>query len=256
MTMRSEEAVAKRVLEKIFPGAEMKFQPEQSNGEYDFDLSFSDGKVAAVEVTSSRNQTLTQMSAEIFGKKKGGPTIPAIKCVKSRSIYPAIKPDIPEIRKKVDRYLAEVEAAGIECFDLDDLWKSTCPACVTNICNDLKLTMGMVIDSSGAPQIRINGVVSGEAVDATSATEAGEREIEANKDKLGRAKKFEHHLFVYIDQLNGGPFTGLTSFEPPNVLPNLAPEITHIWLATEIQKDQFVLWGASSMEAWKRFQLD
>jgi hypothetical protein len=46
--MNYSEAIAKRVLEAILPGANLEYQPVQSNGEYDFNLRYDDGSFAAV----------------------------------------------------------------------------------------------------------------------------------------------------------------------------------------------------------------
>jgi len=252
---KNPEAVAKRVLEMAIPGARMVFRPEQSHGEYDYDLHYPNGEVAAVEVTSSRNQALTQIHSEIFGKKRGGSGISAIRCTKTWYIFPAVDADIKTTRQNADEYLADLEAAGVESFDLSDCWRNGSPECVLKICRDLRLTRGDVIRSSGVPQIRIGGVVSGGAVGPTSATEAGEKEAEANREKLGRASTKERHLVVYVDQQHGQPFTALTSFDPPAKLPKLPAEITHMWLVTEMGKDQFVVWRGSSTEQWHKVDL-
>jgi len=253
MTIRYEETVAKQILEMVFPGAQMEYRSEQSNGEYDFDLRYPNDEIAAVEVTSSRDQALTQIHAEIF-KRKGGSGITAARCKMTWYVFPRPDAEINKIRNEADKYLADLEEEQIESFDWFDCSRGECPACIVTICNDLRLNRGVGVQSSGTPQIRIQGVVSGAAVGPTTATRAGEGEAEANRVKLGKAKTTERHLFVYIDQMNGSAFTALTSFEPPPVPPNLPAEITHIWLATETQKDNFVLWRGASGEHWSRVE--
>ena len=94
------------------------------------------------------------------------------------------------------------------------------------------------------------------AVSASDATDAGEKEANANKDKLGKAKTSERHLVVYIDQMNGLPWIALTTFDPPSIPPNVPNEITHIWLVTEHDKaDQFVVWYGSKTESWQKIIL-
>jgi len=249
--MNHAEAVAKIILEAALPGAVMEFRSDQSNMEYGFHLRYPDGKVAAVEATSSMNQARTQTNARIFDKKKGGSHINAVLCKKSWLIFPLCN-EIQKIREKADEYLARLEAEGIEKFDI--LRQHNSPECVRSICVDLGLHFGAVFSSTGAqPEIRISGVGGGGAVGATTATEAGERETDANKKKLGKAKTDDRHLVVYIDPSNGLPWTALTSFEPPSAFPNLPDEITHIWLVTEYEKaDQFIVWYGSKREIWRK----
>jgi hypothetical protein len=253
--MDHAEKVAKIILEAALPGAVMTFRPVQSNMEHDFDLRYPNGEVAAVEVTSSRNQILTQTNAEIFNKKKGGTVIKAVKCKKSWYIFPSPGAQINEIRKNVDKYLAELEAAELGEFDFLRMHLS--PKCSQDICNDLNLTMGIALASTEAqPEIHIAGVGGGGALDATTAIYAGQKEANSNKEKLGKAGTNERHLVVYIDQMNGLAWTALTEFEPPSALPNLPDEITHIWLATEYGKtDQFAIWYGSKTESWRRIVL-
>ncbi len=51
--MNHAEKVAKRALEALLPAGSLKYRPEQSSGEYDFDLCYGDGAIAALEVTAS-----------------------------------------------------------------------------------------------------------------------------------------------------------------------------------------------------------
>lgn len=252
--MDHAEKIAKIALEAALPGANLEFRPDQSHMEYDFDLRYPNGSVAAVEVTSSRNQVVTQTNAEIFNKQRGGTGIKAVRCKKSWLIFPSPNAHIKDIRKGADKYLAELEAAGLE--EIDCFRTRGFPECVQKICVDLKLISGAVFSSEPAPGITLSGVGGSGAVGPTCATKAGEKEAEANKEKLGKAVTEERHLVVYVDQMNDLPYVALTSFEPPSVLPNLPKEITHIWLVTEYEKaDQFVVWYGSKTESWRRLIL-
>jgi hypothetical protein len=251
--MDHAEKVARIILEAALPGAFMEFRPEQSNKEYDFYLRYPNGEVAAVEATASRNQFLAQTNAEVYKKKKGGPVIDAVECKKSWIIFLSRSAQVKEIRKNADKCLAELEAAGLESFSC--YRDSSNPLeCIRKIIDDLRLTSGNVISSTEAPaKIHIVGFGGGGAVIATHATEAGEEEAEANKEKLGKAGTDERHLVVYIDLMNGVPYTALTAFDPPLALPNLPDEITHIWLVTEYEgAGQFVVWHGSKTEPWRR----
>jgi hypothetical protein len=66
--MDQAEIVAKRVLEGVLLGT-MEYQPEQSHGEYDFELRYRSGANAAVEVTKSVDRTKTETIAAICNKR-------------------------------------------------------------------------------------------------------------------------------------------------------------------------------------------
>jgi hypothetical protein len=252
--MRYEEKVAKRVLEMAVPGARMVFRSEQSHGEYDFDLQYPNGEVAAVEVTSSRDHARTQISKEVF-EKNGGSRIQAVSCKKTWFISPALNANIKKVRRQADKYLANLETAGIERFDWLDCSRSNCPIEISVICRDLNLISASSISTTGAAEIRMMGTLGGGAVGQVSATRAAEREIGPNKDKLGKATTRERHLVVYVDQLNGQPWIAMTSWAPPNEAPNLPIEITHLWLIAQTGINQFVVWRATSTEPWHTVDL-
>ena len=133
--MNYSEAVAKRVLEAILPGATLVYRSAQANGEYDFDLRYSDGTVAAVEVTAAVDQTLTETIAAVRSKKKGGSIIKATVCKKSWLIFPAKGASINTIRTAADGYLANLEHEGIDSFHCVSMSPS-----VRNICCQLQVT--------------------------------------------------------------------------------------------------------------------
>jgi hypothetical protein len=253
--MNHAETVAKRVLERILPGT-MEYQPEQSHGEYDFELRYHSGTTAAVEVTASMAQEQLQTIAAIRNKKKGGSSIPAKKCKKSWAISPAQGARIDKIRQAADEHLSRLEQAGIKKFS----WvRDGHYQCVQDVCHSLNVISGSVVPTTGAsPRIRIASPIRGGAVGASVATEAGEREVwkQDNRKKLGAAKTAERHLVVYIDTMNGLPWVALTDFEPPSTLPNLPEEITHIWLVGDGEEaNEFVVWYASSKEPWSRLRM-
>ncbi len=266
--MRKTEEIAKRVVEAVLPGTEMKPNLTQSHGECDFNLHYTDGSVAAVEVTESADRFQKAISAEIRNKKKGGSILEAKKCKSSWMIFPMKNAQIPKIREHVDEYLSRLERAGREHFHFLDAFDSRLcrltgvvvfpmPQCVENICYDLNIMSGSVISSrQEVPRIFLAHPVGGGAVGPSVAIEATEREAckRDNTRKLGAAATKERHLVVYVDVMNGLPWVTLTDFEPPSTLPKLAAEITHIWLIgySGTSKDEFVLWRASTQEPWHR----
>jgi hypothetical protein len=251
--MNYSEAVAKRVLEAILPGATLVYRSAQANGEYDFDLRYSDGTVAAVEVTAAVDQTLTETIAAVRSKKKGGSIIKATVCKKSWLIFPAKGASINTIRTAADGCLAHLEHEGIDSFHC----VSTSPS-VRNICCQLQVTGGGVISSETEPTIQIAFPIGGGAVGAAIATKTAERESwkPDNRKKLGASNMAERHFVVYIDAGNGLAWTALTSFTPPPVVPNIPNEVTHLWLIGHAEgANEFIVWRAGINEPWAEMKI-
>ncbi len=70
--MDQAEKVAQRLFESVIPGARMEYRASQSKGEYDFDLHYADGRVSAVEVTSSVDQALEETHHAIIDHHRQG----------------------------------------------------------------------------------------------------------------------------------------------------------------------------------------
>ena len=66
------EKAAKVAVEALIPGAKMHYQVDQSTGQHDFDLEYADGRIAALEVTISTDQTQESTFAAITKPRKGG----------------------------------------------------------------------------------------------------------------------------------------------------------------------------------------
>jgi len=248
--MNHSERVAKRVVETVLQGSRLDYRSAQSNGEFDFDLRYDDGTLAALEVTLSIDRVQAETVAAILDEKKGGSTLPATKCKKSWIVFPTSGASINGIRKKVDDYLSQLESDGIEGFYWTDHHRS--PQ-VRKICGELNLISCSTIELGIDPIIRISLPGGGGAVGASDAIEAGENEAQKddNRKKLGAARTAQRHLVVYITPSNGLPWMGLTSFQPPSTLPNLPPEITSLWLIGSTESaDKFIVWRASVSEPW------
>ena len=220
------EKTAKTVLEAVLPDARLEYRDQQSDGEYDFELRYTDGRFAAVEVTSSVDQLQRQTFAAIHGRKKS-PVIMASRCRRTWLITPMQNANINAIRQEVDAYLATLEAAGINEFSVFDVNESrqikeagldaifgdkVVPPCVESICDHLMLQGGGVISSGGSPKIMLGYPTYGGAVGADCAINAGKAEAwkEDNRKKLGVAAKDERHLVVFIDVTEGLAWTALT----------------------------------------------
>ncbi len=63
--MDRAEQLAKYVFETIHAGARAQFREEQSKGEWDFDLDYSDGNKAVMEATTSTHEELERTLANL-----------------------------------------------------------------------------------------------------------------------------------------------------------------------------------------------
>src|SRR6185312_988813 len=247
--MNYAEAVTKRVLEAALQGTVLDYRPTQSHGEYDFDLRYSDGTLAAVEATAAIDECLTRTIARIRSKKAGGSVISAVTCKKSWRIFPVSGACIRTIRANADEQLAKLEHEGIDRF----FAVSGRSPSVNEVCCKLQIFGSGVISSEGDASIKIAYHSGGGAVGPSTAIKTGETEAwkEDNREKLGRAKTAERHLVVYIGADNGLPWNAITSFEPPSTLPRIPEEITNLWLiGPGGTQDQFTVWSASTTDVW------
>jgi hypothetical protein len=86
--MNNSEKIAKAVIETIFLGAQMKYRFDQSVGQYDFDLQYANGIIAAVEVTASVDEILEQTIAAISNERKGDHFVRAERCQNDWLVHP------------------------------------------------------------------------------------------------------------------------------------------------------------------------
>lgn len=101
--MKKEERLAKLVVESILPGAKMCFCKDQSGGRHDFDLHLPSGEVAALEVTTSTNESHRRTIAAIRDSRRGGHFVPTRRCKKDWSIHPRSGVLVKKIESSVDR---------------------------------------------------------------------------------------------------------------------------------------------------------
>jgi hypothetical protein len=247
--MDMAESVAKRVLDAIIPGANLEYQSEQSNGEYDFNLHCADGTTAAVEITAAIDERHLEMLAAIYDRRRGDRIIRPTACKKSWIIFPAISASINKIRANADRYLARLEQEGNGSF----FCVSARTPSTRQICRELRIAFGSVLNSDCEPMIEIGRPIGAGAVGPRLAIKTGEAKAwkEDNRKKLGSATTAERHLVVYIPA-GSLAWSALTNFEPPATLPKLPREITNLWLIGQSGRpDEFLVWYASTNEIWR-----
>jgi len=255
--MNRAEVVAKVVIEAVIPGSLMVFRSDQSKSVHDFDLQYPDGRVAAVEVTTSVDAVDAKTHAAIASRRKGGPKVETELCRKAWRVRPEPGANINRIRSSVDSYLAAIEAAGIEhFFSARDRHRHR-P--VDRIYADLRVSSGDVVDGLTPGYISIGLPIDGDFVGECLVSTAVEVEAskEDNRDKLsfphtseGRLCS-ERHLFVFVDALNHRVWTPLVDFPPPTEAPELPPEITHAWAVGPARSgDGYVVWRRSAASGW------
>src|SRR5438046_595625 len=110
--MDHAERVAKHIVEALIPGARMNYR-DPGTGGHDFDLTYSDGTTAPVEVTASMNREQVETYAAI---REHGGLVPRTKCRMDWLVHPLTGASIKAIRAKIDEYLADVEADGLSYF--------------------------------------------------------------------------------------------------------------------------------------------
>lgn len=249
--MDHAETTAKTLIETMFRGSRMDYRVDQSHSNYDFDWHHPDGRISAMEVTSSVDARNENTLAAIRNPRKGGSVIIGTHCKHAWYIRPLPTGNINAIRQRVDRLLAEVERAGYDhLFCPSDLFSSDA---IKSICES-GIDFGSVVTWGDPGSIRIGPPSTGNAVcvdDLLGAvrTEAYKAD---NRRKLNAATMEERHLFVYVDPSNVLPWCGLVDFSPPFTLPDIPPEITHVWVSSEGRaKNSYKIWCASKSSAWQ-----
>ena len=234
------EALAKRIVETARPGLFLRFETDQSSSVADFSIERCKEKIGVLEVTRSTVQGGEEIR-KLIGR---APFIERKLCESDWLIHLGEGVKIDDVRKQADRYLREIETSGLEEFfyPTDGRIKA-----VHSIWEELRVEGGaktkwkrpgivMLGPSSG-------GCASSEAVWAAARAEAYKAD---NLRKLGASPSAERHLFVYIDGLQGPAYVSIRYCEPPDEAPDLPPEISHVWLATEEGSLAYV-WLADSM---------
>lgn len=272
--MDCSEKAAKIVLEAALPGAKLTYRRQQSHGEYDFDLQYPDGRLAAVEATISVDRLQMQTAAAIHSRKKS-PVISVSKLKSTWWITPAQNANINAIRSRIETCLATLEEAGIDEFsafeiaaskqyreaDLQEAFPDKIVSqCVESMCNDLMLQSGGVISPDGPPKIILGHPSYGGAVGADCAINAGKAEAwkEDIRKKLGAAQQEERHVVIFVHPANGLAYTALADCDPPPTLPELPPEVDQIWLLGDLggpDAGMFVVWRATKTTRWQKLEI-
>jgi hypothetical protein len=233
----------------------MRFGNTQSRGEYDFDLEYSDGTKAVLEVTVSTDEAAEGTAAAIRNSRHGGPFVSRGSCAHDWYVHPVPGASINRIRAEVSTFLAAIEAEGRQEFNA---WTDSVESPgVLAIVRELGVEQGTVMKWK-SPGIGIalpgdGGLVEPELVNTAVEREASKRD---NRRKLGAAPAGEKHLFVYITTTNHVVWVAVRDGPPPEIGPVLPPEVTHAWVAAWAGDGAWhVVWRARSGQSWTRLGL-
>jgi len=248
------EALAKEVIEHVLPGSTMKFHFEQAHSNYDFDLLYSDGRLAAVEVTAAKDEHIEGTVATILNGRKGGPFVPRHHCRNDWIVHPTLGAKINSIRRYIDSYLAEVEAEGKNCFSAyRDLPKS--PA-VRRLFEYLQIEAGNVFKWK-TPGIGIFLPGQGTGPNPREVDDAVLREAQKqdNRRKLREAEHPEKHLFVCIDSRFYAPWYAINKGKPSSLPIRLPKEIDIVWaVASTRSSGLYAVWRAERDQPWNALE--
>ena len=242
------EVLAKAVIEHVIRGSTMKFHLEQAHGNYDFDLLYPDGRLAAVEVTAAKDEHIEGTVAAVLDERKGGPFVPRHHCRNDWIVHPTLEARINNIRRQIDSYLAEVETEGrSHFFAYVDFYES--PA-VRRLLEDLQIEAGDVTKWK-TPGICITLPGQGAGPNPREVDDAVLREAQKqdNRRKLQEAEYPEKHLFVCIDFRFYAPWYAINKGKPSGLPMRLPKEIDIVW-AVAGTSGLYAVWRAKRDQPW------
>jgi len=250
--MTPSERLAQHVFETVYEGCVVKFREQQSTGDavYDFDVTYQDGTKAALKVTRSTHE---QSIVTLVRLRDTGCVVEAVACRQNWLVTPHPECSIDSIRKKVDRYLFQIESEGITRFGAEP---GRVTPSVSRIIEDLRILEGCTIMGPAPARIWIGGPEpSGTGMGSIVNPEDLQRCIEHvankkdNRKKLAASQCKERHLFVCVESLDTLAWQALINCTPtePPVLPE---EITHVWAATDEGQDGIRVLVAKPPRKW------
>lgn len=247
--MKPSERIAQLVLEHVYPDARIEFSVQQHSSQCDFAVTFSDGRAAAVEVTTSTDEQLEATAGDL---RKHGRVIEAARCRYTWMVEPLPSARMNEIRRRIDDYLFRIEMEGFEQFFAPLSYRV--PS-VSRIYNDLKIEAASIVNRTPPGRILISdpshegGIIEAGHVQRAVETEANKPD---NRHKLAAAAACsERHLFVYISARHFLPWVALVDNCTPELPPSLPHAITHAWAATEMPGNGITVRIAQPDTGWR-----
>ncbi len=245
--MNYAERVAKQVVETLIHGGKMTFCDTQRVNHHDFDLHYPNGIIVPVEVTMSANQAHVET---VIAIQHGGSLVPRKLCAHDWQVHPHIGANIGRVRRFIDEYLADVEAAGFETFfTYFHAWSHT----------SIDRMKSIGVEGGSITKLKVAGIQitypsDGGTIGPPCLVEAvnGEAAKSDNRSKLGRSTAPERHLFVYVDGLNFRPWASLLEFDLTAEPPTLPDEITDVWAVASGFPKRYEVWRGNR-SGWRSF---
>jgi hypothetical protein len=248
--MRHEESILAKVVEHVVPGARMTYIASQSDGEWDFDLT-SGPDVFPFEVTRVTSAARQEMYAAILGNDDNSDFVPRKLAQHDWWVFPSHSADIRKLRRDVDRLVANIEREGYTEFNIQRDSQSS--DAVRKIWTEIRVTHGtrLAWDPPGRIGIGLppdSGILSADQILAAVDREATKPD---NRRKLGQSSARERHLGVYLDDFSYLPQAAMRRGLIPSAGLQLPPEITHVWVVTNIGLEpDFLVWRYDAKSGW------
>jgi hypothetical protein len=249
--VRHAETLAVSVLRTWLPKVTVTPIAQQSHGEHDLDLAYSDGRRGIVEVAAVVDQDTLSTSAAIMRRE----LIPAVLSKGGWYLGPTKNAPVNKLRREVDECLAKLEAAGVSSFNAHML---EVPDQFIVELERLGLESGEVVPFVGPGTIQIglpsDGGFVGMAAVNEAVLEAAKRPDNLRKLSSGTAE--ERHIFVFVESSAGAPYVALFLSDELPPAPCPPPPITHLWVAAYLSTlNDAVVWHSAEGTPWSRRQL-
>ena len=225
--MNHDENLAYRVVGTAMRDFDLIFNMNQSHSVADFSITRAGEEVGALEVT----RFTVQSGEEIISLLRKDWFMKRALCESDWLIHLDENAKINKVRKHADRYLRNIEDSGLDHFfcpihaefePVRSIWTDLCVEGGTKI-KWKRPGIGMLAPSSG-------GWADSESIWKDVRPEVYKSD---NRNKLGQSDGSNRHLFIVIDGLQGSAYVSMRYCEPPQDVPDLPSEITHLWLAAE-----------------------
>jgi hypothetical protein len=232
--------------------------PGAGSGTHDFEVNCSDGRVLALEVTTSAVGADMSMWRAIA---KENWECPGLRCSWAISVeLPSSSgstPNIKRLRREIERLLAALQAQGVDSFDTF-LEQSRRPdqACGEVLeLGSLGVARGRAVPGltgGGVPLVHL-GSSGGFVTAPDEINDVVAEEAAHNVEKLRRAEASERHVFVWIHPTSGGPELNLWQGDVPRTSPELPVGIDVAWIARFPEEGREVthLWRVRPAATWE-----
>ncbi|MDE2867862.1 MAG: hypothetical protein OXR64_07265 [Chloroflexota bacterium] len=225
--MNHDERLAQRIVQAAMPDLQLDFISDQSKSVADFSMRKGGIDYGILEVTRFTDQIHEELRKEIrkawFIERKH--------CKSDWMIYLGREARVKRVRECADQYLREIEKDGMDEFfsALHSRYES-----VRSIWDDLSIEAGKV-KKWKCPGIGMTDIGSGGFARPETVWASVKQEVwkDDNRSKLNKSCFAHRHLFIVIEGFQGPAYVSIRNCEPPNDVPELPTEITHLWVAAE-----------------------